>query len=1120
MLHDVGTDTDALCARYFSKIKTPLPKTENPIFVSETVFVNMLNPKEQSLCFDSMEKKIFVKEIERKDEKKFVHSKLRIPNREVKEGNICLFNTPISKGYDTTTFKFKLKNDSIYERMYIFLTDTFYINEFAPHSNDAIIYKDFRHNPDISTLEPKETWQFGWAYAKMHFWKWLTLLISGILIFGATYWYRRSHEKLILNHVPNDKSPYIWSLKIPNVQGVVYNENFYKTISELRQRSDSDFLRIDMLRTIKATIQNVGQITLQYRAQRRLNEYLLLIDTHSPQNHRAQLFNLLYYAFDASEVLIERYYYDGDLRLFWNEKMRRGISLNDLQSAYPEHRLVILGSATSLLSPTNGKFLRWTNVFDNWRTRALLTPRPVNDWDAREAQLATKFRLLPSTLQGIGDLVENLEAIEPKDYRLWKNFRDRNADMLPVTSDLPNDALLVLLESAFVTYDNGKRDDRILQWIAACAVSPILHWDWTLHIASVIDNSRSGLLTLENLFQINRLPWFVDGKMPDNVRIALLDWFEKNHPETLIAVRREWQKILETEQNTPPSDSMAFEEHRIQILFNEWQLNKTLPQKKFDELDKLLRHNDEALVVEYLRRAPTALDTIVPPRFRKYVRHSDSFIPKTKPGLLDLGWQLPILFLLGMALWLFQPKGLDCRGKTVVYHGKNLCIKNLQDELVLYEYILCDTMRDLKRLNDNLNGSPQEIDSLFKARNLPPSVLTHTHYDVSIITGLTYIMRTNHLDSSSFYINVPIAYYNAAAYFYNAGNRDSACVFYNKLNNWAWRDSVVTAQELQKLADFCVIHTQIQTLKTQKPLPIPKPVVPKAPPTKIIVAPTQQTNTTQQNNAPATTQTKPEQKDTTTKPSTVNPPPSTTTDPFEGQMVFVQGGTFQMGDVVNDDERKDEKPVHPVTLSNYSIGKYEVTQKQWKAVMGEKNNPSNFQGDNLPVEQVSWDDVQMFLQKLNEKIGKKYRLPTEAEWEYAARERGKNIRFGNGKDTANPSEINFDASKANKISYSVIGTYRQKTTSVGSFQPNSLGLYDMSGNVWEWCNDQYEDYSSNAVFNPSGAKNGSLYVIRGGSWNSYSDGCRVSYRSNSLPVNRGNGLGFRVVLSENSPSKK
>lgn len=198
--------------------------------------------------------------------------------------------------------------------------------------------------------------------------------------------------------------------------------------------------------------------------------------------------------------------------------------------------------------------------------------------------------------------------------------------------------------------------------------------------------------------------------------------------------------------------------------------------------------------------------------------------------------------------------------------------------------------------------------------------------------------------------------------------------------------------------------------------------------------------------------------------------PNTTSDIIgDFDMVYVEGGTFTMGATSEQgsDAYSDESPAHSVTVSDFYIGKYEVTQAQWRAVMG--SNPSNFKGDNLPVEQVSWNDIQKFITKLNTMTGKTFRLPTEAEWEYAAR--GGNQSKG------------YKYSGSNTLD-NVAWYYNSggKTHPVGQKQPNELGLYDMSGNVWEWCQDWYGSYSSSSQTNPTGPSSGSYRVLRGGDW--------------------------------------
>ncbi|MBO7382048.1 MAG: formylglycine-generating enzyme family protein [Muribaculaceae bacterium] len=220
------------------------------------------------------------------------------------------------------------------------------------------------------------------------------------------------------------------------------------------------------------------------------------------------------------------------------------------------------------------------------------------------------------------------------------------------------------------------------------------------------------------------------------------------------------------------------------------------------------------------------------------------------------------------------------------------------------------------------------------------------------------------------------------------------------------------------------------------------------------------------------------------------------------EMIAVHGGTFKMGGTSEQgsDAEIDELPPHKVTLSDYYIGKCEVTQALWKAVMG--NNPSKFKGDNLPVEKVGWDDCNTFISKLNQLTGRKFRLPTEAEWEYAARggRKSKGYKYAGGNDVGQVAWYDNNSSSA--------------THPVGQKSPNELGIYDMSGNVMEWCEDWYDDYTSSSQTNPTGPQSGSYRVARGGSWNYDATSCRVSRRAYGIPLFSTQFYGFRLALSE------
>ena len=243
--------------------------------------------------------------------------------------------------------------------------------------------------------------------------------------------------------------------------------------------------------------------------------------------------------------------------------------------------------------------------------------------------------------------------------------------------------------------------------------------------------------------------------------------------------------------------------------------------------------------------------------------------------------------------------------------------------------------------------------------------------------------------------------------------------------------------------------------------------------------------------------------DTMPKHGIINSADETASDYTELQygieMVYVRGGALILG--CTPEQEGDcydyEKLVYQVTLGDFYIGKHEVTQAQWQAVM--QNNPSNFKGNDLPVENVSWEDAQEFIRKLNTATGKMYRLPTDAEWEYAARGGRKNLGYiYSGSD--NVEEVAWYE-----------GNSKNRTHSVGTKAANELGIYDMSGNVWEWVSDRYSESDGAEKTYAEDSGEGSFRIIRGGGWGTYARGLRVSNYFNNGSDNRYNILGFRLA---------
>ena len=230
------------------------------------------------------------------------------------------------------------------------------------------------------------------------------------------------------------------------------------------------------------------------------------------------------------------------------------------------------------------------------------------------------------------------------------------------------------------------------------------------------------------------------------------------------------------------------------------------------------------------------------------------------------------------------------------------------------------------------------------------------------------------------------------------------------------------------------------------------------------------------------------------------------------EFVLIPAGQFNMGSPKTEKRREsDEGPLHHVTISKpFYMAKHEITQAQYKAIMGRLMKPCKFTGDSLPVENVDWNQADTCLKALSKRTGMEFRLPTEAEWEYACRA-GTSTPFNTG-ETINPEQANYDS----KYVYGkgVVGACKEATVPVGSYPPNAFGLYDMHGNVWEWCSDLYKNnyYKNSEPVDPKGPATGGPRVIRGGSWNHNPIKLRSADRNKRIPGADRRYLGFRALL--------
>jgi hypothetical protein len=392
--------------------------------------------------------------------------------------------------------------------------------------------------------------------------------------FAYAEWRRRRRQRLALERSQGLTPPVTWPVSASAPEMKIYRtETFYRAARWLRRRQVGEFERLDIARTIAATIETRGYPSFRYRPDSRVPEYLILIDRATPRDHQARLFDLLAQALDREGLFTVRYFYDGDPRVCLTGTGVGDMHLTELQKRYPAHRLLLFGDGEALLDPISGRLAPWAALLLEWPERAVLTPLRASDWGHRERALADHFILVTATFSGLAEMAERFEtpSIAESERADPREHPTPPPEIEPTTPP----------EQAVVQLKKYLGEDAF-QWLCAVAVYPELQWELTLSLGSLPSMPR-GLLQEQTLLRLCSLPWLRAGAFPDALRLELIKALD---PAREAAVRAALIKLLE--QNAAPVGSFAESDRRLQIVVQQaWSSrNETRPYRQAVEAVK------------------------------------------------------------------------------------------------------------------------------------------------------------------------------------------------------------------------------------------------------------------------------------------------------------------------------------------------------------------------------------------------------------------------------------------------------------------------------------------------------------------------------------------------------
>lgn len=511
----------------------------------------------------------------------------------------------------------------------------------------------------------------------------LMILVAFFALF-TLYW-RRQKRRFMAKKDTGENPPFQWNFS-PDVPEILsHDEGIFLLNQQMKKREVAGVSQLDLHATIHATVQQSGLLSPIYKSKTRPSEYLLLIDRRSSKNHQAQLFDTLYKKMRKEEVLAERFFYDHDPRVCWNEQYPRGLGLPDLLVKFPSHQVLVFGTGYAFLNKRSGKLSKWVQILEGWEKKALITPRQTDSWGLKESQLHQVFRIFPSGVYGLQSLIEGLEKEESISPKTWTQM------------GLPEESSIQLSGEDLLNDLRRYYDDLTIKWIAACAIWPSLHWDLTLFLGREVYSSASQVqdsdrtISFRDIISINRLPWFIDGHIPDEARKQLLSYLG---PIETNGFRHRIHEIMQSAP--PPEGSGAFEDWRMHIMVNQLLMgdldHQTRSQLEEDvKLGMMNNREVDFMVIDYLKKNRKSLDFIVPNRFKEFVfkQSNPLFGFQDWVGLLPWICMGILVLLAPIESWLGKSCHSDMSDRFPIHvtsEEQMYCLRNQEEASQWYRY--------------------------------------------------------------------------------------------------------------------------------------------------------------------------------------------------------------------------------------------------------------------------------------------------------------------------------------------------------------------------------------------------------------------------------------------------